>query len=132
MTGVIWFVQIVHYPLFASVGASDFPEYERRHANRTGYVVAPVMTFELGASFVLAWIMRPTQYAVLGSDSLALVVLLWVSTFALQVPCHNRLARGYVPADNFAWCAPTGFAPSAGLYERPCWSSCGSASPSGG
>jgi hypothetical protein len=76
MTGVIWFVQIVHYPLFASVGAIDFPEYERRHANRTGYVVAPVMIFELGASFVLAWIMRPTRYAVLGSGSLALVVLL--------------------------------------------------------
>ena len=35
MTGVIWFVQIVHYPLFANVSRSAFAEYERRHANLT-------------------------------------------------------------------------------------------------
>lgn len=26
---------------------------------------------------------------------LALVVIIWCSTFALQVPCHNRLAGGF-------------------------------------
>jgi hypothetical protein len=25
MVGVIWFVQVVHYPLFARVGTLDFP-----------------------------------------------------------------------------------------------------------
>ena len=31
MTGLIWFVQIVHYPLMAKVGRADFAEYERLH-----------------------------------------------------------------------------------------------------
>ena len=29
MTGVIWFVQVVHYPLMARVGAEGFAAYER-------------------------------------------------------------------------------------------------------
>jgi hypothetical protein len=39
MTGVIWFVQVVHYPLMARVGAAGFPDYEAAHARLTGYVV---------------------------------------------------------------------------------------------
>ncbi len=31
MTGLIWFVQIVHYPLFARVGNAEFSAYEQRH-----------------------------------------------------------------------------------------------------
>ena len=50
MTGVIWFVQVVHYPLFASVGAEGFSRYEALHATRTGWVVAPLMLCELVAS----------------------------------------------------------------------------------
>ena len=97
MTGVLWFVQIVHYPLFAFVGPSQFALYEQRHANATGYVVAPVMLFELAASLALAYITRHTVYAILGNTALALTLLVWLSTFTLQVPCHNRLSRGFDP-----------------------------------
>jgi hypothetical protein len=31
MVGLIWFVQVVHYPLFASVGADEFVAYENAH-----------------------------------------------------------------------------------------------------
>jgi hypothetical protein len=31
MVGLIWFVQIVHYPLFKMVGDDGFSEYERCH-----------------------------------------------------------------------------------------------------
>lgn len=40
MTGVIWFVQIAHYPLFSRVGQPGFSEYEREHARRTSRVIA--------------------------------------------------------------------------------------------
>ena len=35
MTGLIWFVQVVHYPLFAAVGADQFVAYEVAHQRRT-------------------------------------------------------------------------------------------------
>lgn len=125
MTGVIWFVQIVHYPLFANVGHGEFAEYERRHADLTGYVVAPVMLFELAASFVLAYLARQTMSVTLGYVALGLVVAAWLSTFGLQVPCHNRLSQGSCPLCTSGWFAPTGSAPSHGPPAPSCcWRSC--------
>jgi hypothetical protein len=93
MTGLIWFVQVVHYPLFAYV-AGDFVRYEQLHTVRTGWVVAPVMLAELGSSALLVLnprFMTRTE----ASIGLAFVIALWVSTWALQVPQHTTLARGY-------------------------------------
>ena len=95
MTGLIWFVQIVHYPLFAAVAKSEFPAYERRHASLTTWVVAPPMLIEL-ASWGLLLASRPGE---LSTDSLliggALLAVIWLSTFLIQVPCHNRLTLGF-------------------------------------
>ncbi len=51
MTGLIWFVQIVHYPLFARVLRNTAPDafraYEASHANRTSFVVFPPWRWNL-------------------------------------------------------------------------------------
>ena len=46
MTGLIWFVQVVHYPLFAAVGAEQFVAYEVAHQRRTSFVVGLPMLVE--------------------------------------------------------------------------------------
>lgn len=97
MTGIIWFVQIVHYPLFASVGRDGFAAYEAQHADRTGWVVGPLMCAELaGALLLLSSRMRPAgismREAVWG---VALVAMIWLSTFLVQVPLHQQLHAGY-------------------------------------
>ena len=91
MTGLIWFVQAVHYPLFADVGPAGFAAYHARHANRTGWVVIGPMVVELLTAAALAWL-RPAAWADLG---LALVVTIWASTAAVQVPRHGRLGRAF-------------------------------------
>jgi hypothetical protein len=56
MAGLIWFVQVVHYPLFFAVGTREFPRYEVLHSRRTGHVVAPLMLGELTtASWLFFW-----------------------------------------------------------------------------
>ncbi|MBM4195260.1 MAG: hypothetical protein FJ202_12930 [Gemmatimonadetes bacterium] len=55
MVGVIWFVQVVHYPLFSRVGEAAFPEYGRHHVRRTGWVVGLPMLVELGAAIAIVW-----------------------------------------------------------------------------
>ncbi len=94
MTGIIWFVQIVHYPLFTGV-EDGFTEYERRHARQTTWVVAPLMVVEL-ATAVTLWLSPPsfirTKEAIFG---LLLVLVIWASTFFLQVPIHERLSRSF-------------------------------------
>ena len=53
MTGLIWFVQVVHYPLKASVGSATFATYQARHVERTGWVVGPPMLIEAATA---AWL----------------------------------------------------------------------------
>lgn len=99
MTGLVWFVQIVHYPLMARVGRSEFVAYERSHAQRTTLVVAPAMLIELVSAVLLAFALDGTRAASgailwLVWSGLALLALIWVSTFLVQVPIHARLSKG--------------------------------------
>ena len=89
MAGLIWFVQVVHYPLFAAVGGDRLREYEIQHARRTTRVVMPVMVIELATAIWILW-SDPTPAAAVGA---ALLGVIWGSTALLQVPLHGRLAR---------------------------------------
>lgn len=98
MTGLVWFVQIVHYPLLHRVGSSGFGSYETEHTRRTSPIVAPVMLFELGSGI---WLALGGAVGVSSSLLLANVVLLaaiWGSTFVLQAPTHRKLARRFSAA----------------------------------
>ena len=97
MTGLIWFVQVVHYPLFARVGLQGFAAYEAEHATRTGWVVGPLMCLELGAAFLFLLPrfrppLVPGYQAAMGA---VLVLVIWLSTAIIQVPLHSRLGAGY-------------------------------------
>ena len=100
MTGLIWFVQIVHYPLFASVGADGFSRYEAKHAQLTSFVVGPPMLIEAATSIALVFAGRddtgrhelPLWAVVAG---LVLVGVIWLSTAIILIPCHARLEAGF-------------------------------------
>ncbi|MBL0921369.1 MAG: hypothetical protein IBJ10_04475 [Phycisphaerales bacterium] len=94
MTGLVWFVQVVHYPLFAAVGAEAFPSYERSHVERAGWAVGPAMLVELATAATLLaspGILGVTAPAIGG----ALLLVIWASTWAAQVPLHRRLMGGF-------------------------------------
>jgi hypothetical protein len=95
MTGVIWFVQIVHYPLMAGWPHDDFDAWAAVNMDRTGWVVMPVMLVE-GAAAAALLVRRPKRVpAWLPWLAAALLLGVWASTFLLQVPCHARLALGW-------------------------------------
>ena len=95
MTGLIWFVQIVHYPLMSRVGESSFAKYESAHTRSTTWVVGPLMLIELVTAVYLLGF-APTQQAhwvaLLGLIALGFI---WGSTLMLQIPAHRRLERGF-------------------------------------
>ena len=91
MCGLIWFVQLVHYPMFAHVGPNHFREYEAIHNRLTSIAVMPAMLIELGTAILLA-IQNPSPLYIIG---VTLVGLIWLSTFTLSVPCHTRLLKGF-------------------------------------
>jgi hypothetical protein len=95
MTGLIWFVQVVHYPLFAGVGDRGFRAYAAEHGRRTTWVVAAPMLAELGTGLLLAWRRPPWMSAGTAWAGLALLLMVWASTGLLQVPRHTELAGGW-------------------------------------
>lgn len=98
MTGVIWFVQVVHYPLMAAVGRTDFRAYEALHQRRTGWVVGPAMLVELAAAIGLVVAASGAAAAQASRLGLALLVVIWVATAAGAMPAHRRLAAGFSAA----------------------------------
>lgn len=95
MIGVIWFVQIVHYPMFNRVGESSFARYERIHQQRTSWIVLPLMVLELITAIWLAVAPPEILERPWVTTNLGLLVLIWLSTFLIQVPLHRRLERGF-------------------------------------
>jgi hypothetical protein len=96
MVGVIWFVQIVHYPLMNRVGDSCFTQYELINVRRTGWVVGPVMLAEGVTAFYLVWVPATRSPAALAG--LGLLFLIWASTAFIELPCHRHLSEGFNPA----------------------------------
>jgi len=94
LAGLIWFVQIVHYPLFSRVGTESFPAYHRDHSRLTTWIVLPAMVVELGTAIYLLGKSTPADRPLFGFG-LALIGLIWGSTFLLQVPRHRELAAGF-------------------------------------
>lgn len=95
MTGLIWFVQVVHYPLFGSVGDSQFTAYEGRHTSLTSFVVGPPMLIEIATALALIWVRPDGIPAWMIWAGLALLVIVWLSTAFLQVPYHETLSQGF-------------------------------------
>lgn len=94
MVGLIWMVQLVHYPLMARVGADRFVEYERLHVGLMGLVVVPAMVTELVTAACCA-VMFGSRFGGLYWWGLGLVVLIWASTFLIQVPLHDQLSAAF-------------------------------------
>lgn len=99
MGGLIWFVQIVHYPLFARVTGAGDREYAAEHQRRTAWVVIPFMLVEGVVATLLAIAPPPGVPRAAAVVGLGLVLLVWLSTAAVQMPLHGRLGReGHAPA----------------------------------
>lgn len=94
MVGLAWFVDVVHYPLFAAVGPPDFARYHAAHSRRTTWVVLPTMSVELTTSLALA-VDPPGDERVLAVTGAVLAAATWVLTGASAIPAHRGLGKGF-------------------------------------
>jgi uncharacterized membrane protein len=95
MAGLIWIVQVVHYPLFGRVGRDGFAAYESAHARLITPIVGPAMLVELVSSLALLAARPRGMPAWAAWAGVALVGIAWASTAFVQVPLHGTLARGF-------------------------------------
>jgi len=95
MVGMIWTVQLVHYPLMALVGREHFASYEAAHAPRMAAVVMVPWTVQgiTVAGLLLAVPAGVAPALVWGAALTALVPV--IVTVTASVPAHRRLAGGF-------------------------------------
>lgn len=95
LVGLIWTIQVVHYPLFAGVGADRFAAYQADHARLITYIVGPTMLIEAATTVLLVVARPPSIPAWIVWTGLLLLAVVWLSTALIQVPAHGRLADGF-------------------------------------
>lgn len=92
MVGVIWFVQVVHYPLLAVVPVESASTVAVDHQRRTGWVVMLPMTIEGFTTLgLLKWVPEGVAWWVPWLNGVFLAVALGC-TVLLSVPRHARMA----------------------------------------
>jgi len=99
MAGVIWLVQLAHYPLFAAVGDAASRGWFVRNQRATAIVVVPPMLLEGATAAAVALAPPPGVSRPAALAGLALVAVAWLSTAIVQMPLHARLGQdGHDPA----------------------------------
>ena len=97
MFGVIWTIQVVHYPLMRAVPAEAFVRYEQLHTRAISKVVGPLMAIE-GVSVLAVFFVRPAGVPAWSTwaGGLAEAVAIGVTAF-ISAPTHGRLEGGADP-----------------------------------
>lgn len=95
LTGLIWVIQLVHYPLFLQVGKSQFTDYEKSHRKRISIIAMPVMIIDLSFSGMLIFTTYFDAYREYILIAFALNLIAFLSTVIFFSRIHYRLTKGY-------------------------------------
>ncbi len=93
MVGLIWFVQVVHYPLFNRISGDASIQYAAEHQRRTAWVVGLPMLVE---GITTLWLFfDPINGRLLPLLGGLVLLEIHLSTVFLQIPLHKKLSKGY-------------------------------------
>ncbi|MAV20372.1 MAG: hypothetical protein CL417_02385 [Acidimicrobiaceae bacterium] len=93
MVGLIWFVQVVHYPLFNRISGDASIQYAAEHQRRTAWVVGLPMLVE---GITTLWLFfNPIDGRLLPLLGGLVLLKIHLSTIFLQIPLHKKLSQGY-------------------------------------
>ena len=90
LLGLILVIHFVHYKSFYFIPDKEFINFHTFHTRSISYLVIPLMIVEASTSIIICFF----YYGLLPLINLILVLSIWIVTFLLQVPCHNKLSSG--------------------------------------
>ena len=91
MVGVIWVIQLLHYPSFHFIDDQKYIEFQHFHMQRISLIVIPAMLIELASALLLAYFFVSSLTIIL----LFLVLGIWGITFIFFTNMHHKLTDGY-------------------------------------
>ena len=93
MVGVIWIIQLVHYPSFHFIELKQYTTFQRFHMSRISYVVIPAMVTELLT--LILFIISIDKIDSFIAISGFLLLLIWLMTAVFFSGVHQKLTLGY-------------------------------------
>ena len=92
MVGIIWIIQLLHYPAFHFIDKASYSAFQDFHMNRVSFIVVPTMITEF-VSGVLVVLILPKYF--LFKISLGILASIWIVTFLFFTKLHQSLTVGY-------------------------------------
>ena len=91
MVGIIWVIQLLHYPAFHFIKESDYVEFQHFHMERISLIVVPVMVLELFSAFMLVYYIQSNLLIL----CFIILLFIWLITFIFFTKLHQSLLDGY-------------------------------------
>ena len=93
MVGVIWVIQLLHYPSFHFVQKSDYPKFQQFHMSRISLIVIPAMIIEFITGIIMLQFGFSSNFLFI--SSLVILITIWGITFIFFTKMHQVLISGY-------------------------------------
>ena len=93
MVGIIWVIQLVHYPSFHFIRKDIYASFQKFHTDKIAIIVAPVMLIELITGVLLIYM--ETNIDIVLIVSLVILLAIWILTAIYFYKAHQNLMSGY-------------------------------------
>ena len=93
MVGVIWVIQLLHYPSFHFIQKSDYPKFQQFHMSRISFIVVPAMIIEFITGIMMLQFGFSSNFLFI--FSLFILLVIWVITLVFFTKMHQGLISGY-------------------------------------
>ena len=93
MVGVIWVIQLVHYPSFHFIKPDIYTVFQKFHMEKISMIVMPIMIAELITVLLLLYNEGSKNTLII--ISFILLIIIWGITAVFFSGVHNKLITGY-------------------------------------
>ena len=93
MVGVIWVIQLVHYPSFRYTDKEKYVSFQIFHMRNISFIVMPVMVLEFLSGLLL--VLYHSNHESLLRISFILLLIIWLVTALFFAQIHQKLSKGY-------------------------------------
>ena len=89
MIGVILMTQLITYPSFLKIDKNDFVSFHKKYVRNISFIAVPIMILELLTLVYMNFYINNLLFM----KSLLVLIVIWLVTFIIIVPIHNRLSK---------------------------------------
>lgn len=95
LVGLIWTIQLVHYPSFSSIDPEVYRDFQQRHMHRMGQLVGLPWLVE-GITVLGVFLLAPDdRVRLLAAVGGVLEIVVIAVTVRSSIPAHNSLSQGF-------------------------------------